>query len=101
MACPTCGSGEIVYSCSPACCFNHVCADCRTTFEPATAVVSGKPRPAAGSIVPPDPLPDCTEPTAACARCESTAVYAAASGELVCGACGTWLTLELTEIAPG
>jgi hypothetical protein len=31
--CPKCGGAEIIYSCEPKCCFNHVCADCRSTFE--------------------------------------------------------------------
>ena len=36
IACPQCGSKEVFYSCTPGCCFNHVCSDCGTTFEPAT-----------------------------------------------------------------
>ena len=35
-ACPQCGSYEVVYSCKPDCCFNHVCSQCYTTFEPVT-----------------------------------------------------------------
>jgi hypothetical protein len=52
-------------------------------------------------IVPPDPLPDPADPAVACARCDSIEVYMTDRGVLVCAACGTLLTLELTEVAPG
>jgi DNA-directed RNA polymerase subunit RPC12/RpoP len=94
LACPTCESNEVFYSCTPGCCFNHVCAECGTTFEPATEAIGGK----VTGIVPPNPLPDATDPTTACARCDSTAVYMTEDGGLVCGKCGTLLRLELTEI---
>ena len=97
IACPGCGSGEVFYSCTPNCCFNHVCAECGTTFEPVTKatgrVVSG--------IVPPDPLPEAADPTAACAKCDSTAVYMAEDHTVVCGKCGAVLLLELSEVCPG
>ena len=95
--CPQCGSGNVFYSCTPGCCFNHVCAECGTTFEPETSVTGGF----LSGIVPPDPLPDATDPTAECAKCTSTAVYALEDGGLVCGNCGAKLAMELTEIAPG
>jgi DNA-directed RNA polymerase subunit RPC12/RpoP len=97
LACPVCGSGEVFYSCTPNCCFNHVCAECGTTFEPVTKTAGGTLH----GVVPPDPLPEAADPTAACARCDSTAVYMTADGSLVCGKCGTLLQLELTEISPG
>ncbi len=97
LACPVCGSGEVFYSCTPNCCFNHVCSDCGATFEPATTAAGGT----RSSIVPPDPLPDATDPTTECARCQSTAVYVAEDGTLVCGKCGSVLQLEYTEICPG
>ena len=97
IACPQCGSGEVFYSCTPNCCFNHVCSQCGTTFEPATRVKGGT----AQGIVPPDSLPDSTDPTTECAKCQSTAVYLLDDGGLVCGKCGAILELELTEIAPG
>ena len=31
--CPQCNSADVVYSCEPKCCYNHVCAECRSTFE--------------------------------------------------------------------
>ena len=97
IACPGCGSHEVFYSCTPNCCFNHVCAECGTTFEPMTRATG---RSLAG-IVPPDPLPEAADPTAGCARCDSTAVYMTEDGSLVCGKCGAVLVLELTEICAG
>jgi transcription initiation factor TFIIIB Brf1 subunit/transcription initiation factor TFIIB len=92
--CPVCGSAEVFYSCTPNCCFNHVCADCGATFEPATRRKGGT----AQGIVPPDPLPDATDPTAGCAACDSTAVYQTEDGSAVCEKCGTLLELEYTEV---
>jgi hypothetical protein len=97
MACPTCGSGEVFYSCTPNCCYNHVCSACGTTFEPVTVAAGG----ALSGVVAPDPLPEAADPTAACARCDSTAVYMTPDDALVCVKCGTLLKLEMTEIAPG
>jgi len=97
LECPTCGSGAVVYSCTPNCCFNHVCGDCGTTFEPATSATGAIQR----GIIPPDPLPDAGDPTVACARCDSTAVYQSAGGVIVCSACGAVLRLEITEVTPG
>jgi DNA-directed RNA polymerase subunit RPC12/RpoP len=97
IACPVCGSGEVFYSCTPNCCFNHVCADCGTTFEPATKAKGG----VVTGVEPPDPLPEAADPTAPCARCDSTAVYMTDTESLVCAKCGTLLELEITEVAPG
>lgn len=97
IACPSCGSREVFYSCTPNCCFNHVCASCRTTFEPVTRATGGT----LSGVLPPDPLPDPADPTAACARCDSTAVYMAGDDSFVCAKCGALLALELTEVAPG
>ena len=97
LACPVCASGEVFYSCTPNCCFNHVCANCGTTFEPATKAVGGT----ASDVVPPDPLPEAADPTVACARCDSTEVYMADRDRLVCARCRSWLELEITEVAPG
>ena len=96
IACPTCGSGEVFYSCTPNCCFNHVCSNCGTTFEPVTRLTG---RTVEG-ISPPEPPPEATNPTAACARCDSIAVFMMVDGSLVCGNCGAVLVLELTEISP-
>ena len=95
-ACPACGSGEVFYSCTPNCCFNHVCAGCGATFEPVTVASGGKLE----GVQPPEPLPDAADPTVACGRCDSTAVYLLADGRAVCGSCGALLALEFTEIHP-
>ncbi len=97
LTCPVCQSREVFYSCTPNCCFNHVCGACGTTFEPATRLAGGRQ----AGVEPPDPLPDASDPTVACARCDSTAVYVLGDGRLVCGRCGSLLALEITEIAPG
>jgi len=99
--CPHCGSLDVFYSCSPACCFNHVCSKCYTTFEPVTLRV--------GEIeidrnaVPEDP--ESTAPTAPCARCGEHKLFTIAegpeSGKSVCVACNALLTLEMTEVSPG
>lgn len=51
-------------------------------------------------LIPPDPLPDATDPTTECAACGSNAVYMAEDGSLVCGNCGVLLELEIGGINP-
>ena len=97
LRCPVCGSSEIAYTCTPNCCFNHVCAECSTTFETETARTGSK----VSGIEPPEELPDSTDPTAGCAACLSTEVYMTEDGSIVCAACGSRLTLELTGVTPG
>jgi DNA-directed RNA polymerase subunit RPC12/RpoP len=97
IACPQCGSFEVFYSCTPNCCYNHVCAECGTTFEPATRAGGG----AVTGIVPPEAMPDATDPTTECAKCGSNAVYVTLDDVVVCGHCGAKLTLEITEITRG
>ena len=92
--CPTCGSSEVFYSCTPNCCFNHVCGECGTTFEPETHRKGG----VASGVVPPDPLPEASDPTAGCCACDSTAVYATEDGSAVCAKCGLLLEIEYTEV---
>ncbi len=97
LACPVCGSAQVYYTCTPNCCFNHVCNECGSTFEPVTTA-TGK---TLGGVVPPVSPPDAADPTVACAKCDATAVYSTADGRLVCVKCGSVLVLEFTEIAPG
>jgi len=89
--CPACGSGDVYYTCTPNCCFNHVCGDCGATFEPATIATGGT----LSGVVPPDPLPDATDPAVACAKCDSVEVYMTEDGGLVCGKCGAKLKIEV------
>ena len=95
LACPLCGSAEVFYSCTPNCCFNHVCSACGATFEPATRRTGGS----AGAVSAPEPPPEATDPAAECAACGSPTVYLSAEGRPVCGKCGAWLELEYTEVA--
>ena len=97
IACPVCASTDVYYTCTPNCCFNHVCGNCGTTFEPVTISTGRK----VSEVVPPDPLPDATDPTVACAACDATAVYSVPDNTLVCARCGSVLKIELTEVAPG
>jgi transcription elongation factor Elf1 len=94
--CPVCGSGEVFYTCTPNCCYNHVCGACGATFEPETKRKGGM----MAGITPPDPLPDATDPTTECAACGSTAVYMTEDGAVVCGQCGAALELEISEVNP-
>ncbi|HEY6271970.1 MAG TPA: hypothetical protein VIX19_08255 [Terriglobales bacterium] len=94
--CPKCGSPEVLYSCSPSCCFNHVCSRCYATFEPETVRVGEF----AGEI---GPLPevDSTGPTAPCARCGGYELFAVSddsipAGQVLCVSCRALLTLEMT-----
>ena len=99
--CPQCGSEEVFYSCQPACCFNHVCRRCYTTFEPITVRVGDFT-----GDVGPAPQVDSTAPTAPCARCGEWRLFALSDpsippGQLLCISCGALLTLEITEVAAG
>lgn len=96
LACPVCGSAEVFYSCTPNCCYNHVCGGCGATFEPATRRKGGEVR----AVPAPDPPPDATDPTAECVACGSTAVYLTEETGAVCGNCGAALEIEYTEVAP-
>jgi len=95
LACPVCQSGAVFYTCTPSCCFNHVCNDCGATFEPVTRATGGTVK----GLVPPDPGPEAGDPAVACARCESTSVYLLPDRRPVCANCGSLLAVEYTEVA--
>jgi len=99
ISCPHCGSKDVIYSCQPTCCFNHVCNNCYTTFELETTKV-GELQDVL--VMPPDPEP--TSPTAPCARCGEAKVFAivdSAKPRFLCVSCKALLRLNFTEISPG
>jgi len=99
IACPQCGSKDVIYSCQPTCCFNHVCNNCYTTFELETTKVGESHE---AFAMPPDP--EASSPTASCARCGEAKVFAINDSEAakyVCVSCKALLTLSFTEISPG
>jgi hypothetical protein len=99
--CPKCGGREIVYSCEPKCCFNHVCADCRSTFQLNTHKTGGFDRESALEFA----EPPSGEPTTGCAACESLKLAVlSSSGEetlLLCGNCRAVLRLAIEEFEAG
>ena len=97
--CPSCGSSDITYTCEPKCCFNHICADCYTTFELFTEALGRT----CTALQTPLEEHDSLAATVACARCESLEVYRltptdGASEELVCVACRALLRLRIDAV---
>jgi len=99
--CPKCQGAEIIYSCEPKCCFNHVCADCRSTFEINTQKTGRFDQETHVDAR----EPDSGDPTTGCAACESLqiAVLSASESEtlLLCGNCRAISRLVIEEFAPG
>ena len=98
--CPKCGGAEIIYSCEPKCCYNHVCADCRSTFEINT-VKTGQSVNTTAEVE----EPQSGEPTTGCASCESlrVAVLKSENDEtlLLCGKCGAISKMVIEEFVAG
>ena len=93
--CPACGSKEIAYSCTPDCCFNHVCGDCLHSFQLVTRDLN-ETMPSASVVA---EEKDTCAPTAACTRCNSLKVYGfdgeeSLAGKAGCASCGALLELE-------
>ena len=101
IVCPKCGGKEIVYSCEPKCCFNHVCADCRSTFELNTEKTGRSDHEAAIS----GEEPDSSDPTTGCASCGSLrmAVLSSTPAEtlLLCASCRAVSKLVIEEFVAG
>ena len=99
--CPKCGSTDIVYSCEPKCCFNHVCADCRSTFEINTEKTGQFERTLPFNV----PEPDSSDATTACAACDSLRVAVLTTDDaetlLVCGSCRAISKMLIEEFVPG
>ena len=99
--CPHCGGSEIIYSCEPKCCFNHVCANCRSTFEINTSKTGRFDH--NSSLATEEPLSG--EPTTGCANCDSLkiGVLSHEDGEtlLLCGKCRAVLKMKIEEFVAG
>ncbi len=99
--CPKCGGSDIVYSCEPKCCFNHVCADCRSTFEINTHKTGAFDRESRLEFT----EPESGDPTTGCEACESLSLAVLHSDEretlLLCGKCRAVLRLAIEEFVPG
>jgi hypothetical protein len=99
--CPKCQGAEIIYSCEPKCCFNHVCADCRSTFEINAHKTGRFDHDSAIDAR----EPESGEPTTGCASCESLEVAVLSTGEaetlLLCAKCRAVSRLAIEEFAPG
>lgn len=94
--CPTCGSDDVIYSCSPLCCFNHVCGRCRSSWQLRSVVLEGRKldfgaRP--GDY-------DTSYPTAACAACGGLVYQLEGSQDLACPDCGALLRLVYADVQP-
>jgi len=98
--CPECNSRDVVYSCEPKCCFNHVCADCKTTFQ-ITTEKAGPADPNAPSFS----KPESGDPTTSCAVCHSLRVGVLSSSDdqttLACGECKAVLSLQYEDVVSG
>ncbi len=101
IACPKCGGKEIVYSCEPKCCFNHVCADCRSTFELNTEKTGQSDHETVISAE----EPDSSDPTTGCASCGSLRVAILSFGPdgilLLCANCRAVSKLAIEEFVAG
>ena len=99
--CPNCGGNEVIYSCEPKCCFNHVCSDCRSTFEINTKKTGRFDH--AANVEALEPLSG--DPTSGCANCDSLKLGVLSSGAeetlLLCGNCRAVLQMEIEEFVKG
>ena len=99
VACPTCGSDAVFYTCTPGCCFNHLCDDCHTTFELATTALGGTVSDGSRAGLSDAPPEDGTAAHAPCATCDALAIHRDGDA-LACGACGANLALEYENVTP-
>jgi hypothetical protein len=93
--CPLCGSADVIYSCNPHCCFNHVCGDCRASWQHRTTAL---PSAAEVSVAPADADYDTAFPAAPCAGCGGLVFRIEGTDTLYCPACRRSLRLECTDV---
>ncbi len=94
--CPHCQSSDVFYTCTPNCCFNHVCNECSSSFELSTSPLPGPVPEEAGH--PPDR--DSCAPTVPCAKCQGINVYQLPGGKaLFCLDCRSLLKIEYENVA--
>jgi hypothetical protein len=105
VACPRCGSADVVYSCDPACCFNHVCAACRASFLISTRF-AGEADAAYPGLVIEAVETDLSLPTTACDRCRRLTVQSIVldpqhatevDAHALCSSCRALLEVVLDE----
>lgn len=98
LKCPRCGSPDVVYSCEPECCFNHVCGDCLSSFQLQTRDLGGR----VPHIVPESDERDCLAPTVPCVACLSlnvSMIENEGAMTTVCVDCGAELEIDFGIIA--
>lgn len=99
--CPECGGADVVYTCEPKCCFNHVCAECRASFELGTRKRGGEAHERRSDVE----APESSDVTAACAACEGLRIYVVseegAAVVLACADCGQELELHYEQNPAG
>jgi hypothetical protein len=94
--CPRCSSADVVYSCEPNCCFNHVCGNCLASFQLSTRELGKE----LAEFDSPSEVGDSLSATASCSKCEGINLFMLeSSGEgnlqLVCSDCHSVLELEI------
>ena len=97
---PKCGGHDIVYAGEPNCWFNHVCADCRSTFEINTQKTGEFDHNPGLHFA----EPESGDPTTACATCESLNIAVVGSGGdilIVCGRCRAISRVVIEEFVEG
>jgi hypothetical protein len=92
--CPLCGSADVIYTCAPHCCFNHVCGACRASWQLGTEATGRR----LDALDEPPGEYDTAFPTAPCARCGGLAFQIADSEELACPECRALLRLECKDV---
>ena len=97
LKCPQCAAAQVFYSCEPECCFNHICARCRATFETATRAVGASTPDAIGE----GGERESDAPTAQCCACDSLELGTLPDGRVVCTECGAVLEIVFENVQPG